>query len=417
MSGAEGGRLGQQSSPVFNTFLVKIASRCNIDCDYCYMYHSVDQSWQRRPRFMSDVTISALSERAAGYARSMSVPHVTFLLHGGEPLLAGMSRIERFVGGVRSAFARLAPDTQLEFSMQTNGTLLTPEWLTLFERIGLTFGVSLDGDRSANDRHRLDHQGRSSFSRVESALRMIEAHPSGKQTFRGILAVMDVRNDPLESFRFLAGFNPPRLDFLFPEGTHDNPPPFVSAGSRNYANWLIPIFDEWFQDERKVRLRLFENLMDVLLGGRSQTEGTGEGHLNLLTIETDGEIEDVDLMKATYEGGGRFVRFGPAPSVHSIEFQELAKSNATLERHRFHTLSGLSETCRMCSASKVCGGGFLPHRWSAARGFDNPSVYCHDLFELIRHIHGRLEESLAELLEAGDITIAHVSAQEKVAWV
>ncbi len=417
MSGAEGRRWGQESSPVFNTFLVKIASRCNIDCDYCYMYHSVDQSWQRRPRFMSNVTMSALTERVADYARLMALPHVTFLLHGGEPLLAGMSRIEGFVGGVRSAFVRQAPDTRLEFSMQTNGTLLTPEWLALFERIGLTFGVSLDGDQSANDLHRLDHQGRSSFSRVEVALRMIEAHPSGKQTFRGILAVMDVRNDPLETFRFLAGLNPPRLDFLFPEGTHDNPPPFVSVGSSNYANWLIPIFDEWFQGGSKVRLRLFENLMDVLLGGRSQTEGTGEGHLNLLTIETDGEIEDVDLMKATYEGGGRFVRFGPAPTVHSVGFQELAKSNGALERHRLHTLNGLSETCRQCPASKACGGGFLPHRWSAARGFDNPSVYCHDLFELIRHIHGRLKESLVPLSDAGAITPAPVSAQEAAAWV
>lgn len=401
MTGA--GVSAEPKAPLFNTFLIKIASRCNIDCDYCYMYHQVDQSWQRRPRFMADDTVRALAEQVAAYARLMELPRVTFLLHGGEPLLAGKARIVAFVEVIRVTFERIAPDTELEFSMQTNGILITAEWLELFERIGLTFGVSLDGDQTANDRHRIDHRGYSSFSGVEAALRLIDTHPSGKQTFRGILAVMDVRNDPLVTFRFLAGFHPPRLDFLFPEGTHDNPPPHISGESSNYANWLIPIFDEWFKTRSKVRLRLFENLMDVLLGGRSQTEGTGEGHLNLLTIETDGEIEDVDLMKATYEGGGRFISTGEAPTIHSTELQALAQSPGTLERHRLHTFAGLSETCRKCPALNGCGGGFLSHRWSSARGFDNPSVYCRDLFELVRHIHGRLAETLLPLLDTGII--------------
>jgi uncharacterized protein len=261
----------EPKAPLFNTFLVKIASRCNIDCNYCYMYHQVDQSWQRRPRFMADNTVMALAKQTAEYARLMELPHVTFLLHGGEPLLAGKARMVAFVDVIRSTFERITPGTKLEFSMQTNGILITAEWLELFERIGLTFGISLDGDKIANDRHRIDHRGLSSFSEVEAALHLINTHPSGKQTFRGILAVMDVRNDPLATFRFLAGFNPPRLDFLFPEGTHDNPPPHVSGESHHYANWLIPIFDEWFKTRSNVRLRLFENLMDVLLGGRSQT--------------------------------------------------------------------------------------------------------------------------------------------------
>ena len=394
----------EPKAPLFNTFLVKIASRCNIDCNYCYMYHQVDQSWQRRPRFMADNTVMALAKQTAEYARLMELPHVTFLLHGGEPLLAGKARMVAFVDVIRSTFERITPGTKLEFSMQTNGILITAEWLELFERIGLTFGISLDGDKIANDRHRIDHRGLSSFSEVEAALHLINTHPSGKQTFRGILAVMDVRNDPLATFRFLAGFNPPRLDFLFPEGTHDNPPPHVSGESHHYANWLIPIFDEWFKTRSNVRLRLFENLMDVLLGGRSQTEGTGEGHLNLLTIETDGEIEDVDLMKATYEGGGRFISTGDAPTIHSIELQALAESPETLERHRFHTFAGLSKICRQCPALSGCGGGFLPHRWSSSRGFDNPSVYCRDLFELVRHIHGRLAETLLPLSDTGIIT-------------
>jgi sulfatase maturation enzyme AslB (radical SAM superfamily) len=38
----------------------------------------------------------------------------------------------------------------------------------------------------------------------------------------------------------------------------------------------------------------------------------------------------------------------------------------------------------------TCGGGYLPHRYSAARGFDNPSVWCADLLALFAHVRARM---------------------------
>ena len=32
---------------------------------------------------------------------------------------------------------------------------------------------------------------------------------------------------------------------------------------------------------------------------------------------------------------------------------------------------------------EICAGGYLPHRFSRANRFDNPSVYCDDLKTLI----------------------------------
>src|ERR671939_380935 len=55
------------STPLVNTFLCKVASRCNLDCDYCYMYHHADQSWRDRPRFMSDETVTAFARNLADY--------------------------------------------------------------------------------------------------------------------------------------------------------------------------------------------------------------------------------------------------------------------------------------------------------------------------------------------------------------
>jgi uncharacterized protein len=364
---------------------------------------------------MSEQTVNAFVNRLADYVCAVELDSVTILLHGGEPLLAGEERLIGFVEKVRAALPSVR---RLKVAMQTNGTLLNERWLSVFEHHNIDFGVSLDGDETANDRGRLDHGGHSSYQRVVDTLRLIGQSPeSQRRRFQGILAVMDVRNDPLQTYQALAQFHPPKLDFLFPEGTHSAPPPFLrigEPGNTPYADWLIPIFNEWFQSENGPRIRLFENLLDVLLSGRSQTEGTGDGSLNLLTIETDGEIEDVDLLKTAYPGAGAILGSAQAANVASHSFQELAESAEANFRHRLHTYAGLCATCRRCPAVRACGGGFLAHRWSLERNFDNPSVYCRDLYKLIRHISSAVGGSLGALEKLGTVNRGLTRLEEEV---
>jgi uncharacterized protein len=167
-----------------------------------------------------------------------------------------------------------------------------------------------------------------------------------------------------------------------------------------YADWLIPIFDEWFSHPGQTGIRLFENLIDVLLGGRSQTDGTGDGSFNLFTIETDGAIEDVDLFKAAYSGAPNLgLPSQPTPNVVSTRFAELTSWPTVIERHRLNMIEGLCQTCRQCPAVEACGGGFVPHRWSAENGFSNPSVYCADLYRLSSHVNRALSIALGPLLK------------------
>jgi len=367
------------------------------------MYHHADQSWRERPRFMSNETIAAFARNLADYVYRQELREVTVLLHGGEPLLAGEERVSYFCNTIRTAME--PGPASVEFAMQTNGVLLTQSWMEVLARFNITFGISLDGDQIANDRHRVDHRGQSSHAEVERGLRVIKASPHG-DLFRGFLSVIDLRNDPITTYRYLLSWGPPRLDFLFPEGTHDNPPPGIAKESEDerrkpapYADWLIPIFDEWLSHPGQTGIRVFENLIDVLLGGRSQTDGTGEGSFNLFTIETDGAIEDVDLFKAAYPGAtGLGSPSQPTPNVATTSFAELTSWPTVIERHRLNLLEGLCQTCRACPAVEACGGGFVPHRWSFRSGFSNPSVYCADLFKLISHVNRVLGVALSPAL-------------------
>src|SRR3954462_331239 len=73
----------------FRQFLLKVHSRCNIACDYCYVYELADQSWQAQPTVMSDQVVERAAERIAGHAATHGLDEVRVILHGGEPLLAG----------------------------------------------------------------------------------------------------------------------------------------------------------------------------------------------------------------------------------------------------------------------------------------------------------------------------------------
>lgn len=54
------------------------------------MYEQVDQSWRSRPMVIALETVGQADERIAEHARDHRVREVRVILHGGEPLLAGV---------------------------------------------------------------------------------------------------------------------------------------------------------------------------------------------------------------------------------------------------------------------------------------------------------------------------------------
>lgn len=53
----------------------------------------------------------------------------------------------------------------------------------------------------------------------------------------------------------------------------------------------------------------------------------------------------------------------------------------------------LSQKCQQCKFMHACGGGYLPHRFSK-NGYDNPSVYCGDLYSMFENMQSVLESHL-----------------------
>lgn len=370
------------SAARITSFLVKVASRCNLDCDYCYVYHHADQSWRVMPRLLSDEHRDAFADRLAEYAAAVGLRRVAVIFHGGEPLLAGVSRLVDFARKVRST----ARDVEVEFGLQTNGLLLTDTVLDGLEAEAISVSLSMDGPREAHDLHRTTRKGRSSFDKVEAALERLKRRPA---VFAGVIAVIDTSVRPEQLLSFFAGHGVPKLDFLLPDSHHDRPPPGRAADPALYERWLIGAFDTWLERYPQLPVRTFEALLDAAVGLPSGTDAFGFGDVSLLSVETDGTWHDLDVFKVAGEGATRLVG-----SVMDTPVQLLASSTAITTHRRLLTRSGLSDVCRMCDVVDVCGGGSVPHRHRAG-GFENPTVYCGEMKALIRHVRTRLAEMFA----------------------
>ncbi|MBT2444314.1 FxsB family radical SAM/SPASM domain protein [Streptomyces sp. ISL-36] len=381
-----------------HSFVLKVHSRCDLACDYCYMYRSADRSWRTQPRTMTPATVARTAERIAEHLSAHGLTEAGVVLHGGEPLLAGDTMLADTVRTLRAA---VGDGVRLRFSLQTNGVRLTERRLDLCGELGIRIGVSTDGGRAAHDRHRRGADGRGSHARVGAALRLLAREPY-RPLFAALLCTIDLRNDPVRTYEELLAQRPPAIDFLLPLGHWRTPPPGLAPGARRtpYADWLWAVFERWYgAPSRETGVRLLDDLMALLLGAAPRTEALGLSPVRYAVVETDGSLAQDDTLRTAYDGAAR-----TGLDVWRHSFDLLLRHPGVAARQ--WGADGLCATCRACPLHPVCGGGHYANRYRPDTGFANPSVYCADLAALIGRVRGRLAEDVAALTPLPTTTTA-----------
>ncbi|MBG0564109.1 FxsB family cyclophane-forming radical SAM/SPASM peptide maturase [Actinoplanes aureus] len=362
----------------FRELVLKVHQRCNLACDYCYVYELADQSWRDRPRTMSDAVRDAALARFAGHARRHRLSGVRIVLHGGEPLLYGPAELARLVRAARDVFP---PGCRVEFSMQTNGVLLDAPTVAVLVEQGISVGVSVDGTPADHDRHRRTRTGRGSFAAVARGLQLLR-RPENRAAYAGLLCTVDPGTDPIACYEQLLTFDPPAIDLLLPHLNWEHPPT-RPPGATPYAGWLIAVFDRWYADRSPVRIRLFDDTISLVLGGDSRSEQIGLSPSGVLVVESDGAIEQVDALKSAYPGA-----CATGLNVIRDELDAALDDPGIVARQIGR--AALSDECQACPAVAFCGGGHYAHRYRPGVGFRAPSVHCADMRAFIRHVYDRV---------------------------
>ena len=216
----------------FRQFIVKLNGRCNLACTYCYVYEMGDESWRSKPKIISAETLDCTARRIAEHATAHQLADVEVVLHGGEPLLYGVSFIDDAVGRLRDA---LPTAIGLSIRLQTNGTLLTKAVLDTLLDTWCQGRELVSTVRPAPT----THDGCMQMVAVVTTRSLrrcgcLRRNPM-RACFPGVLCTIDVTADPVRTYEALAAFSPPQIDFLLP---HANWQIGLLLGTGN--GWRLP---------------------------------------------------------------------------------------------------------------------------------------------------------------------------------
>lgn len=380
-------------APDSASVVLKIASRCNLNCTYCYVYNGRDDAWRNQPRFISE-EIVAQTVRFLSDAPDVGLERLQFVFHGGEPTLTGPARFDGIVSAIREG---LAHKLDVSFAMQTNATLITDEWIDVLSRHDVAVGVSLDGPKELNDRARLTLTSKGSYDAAAAGIaRLVAARDERRISSVGLLCVIVPPADPRALLdHFVDDLGVHVLDFLLPDLTHEDA---IPAGIGDY---LVNLFDAWTaRNDPRVRIRILSSVLSVMLGGRSRMIGFGGESPLAITINVDGTISPDDVL--------RNCGHGVMDTGHTVGASTLASLVASDAFRRIREpLAELPTGCTNCEWAAVCGGGHLVNRYSPENEFNNPSVLCGDLKQLYAHVaryviaHGHLDRLRDALVLGG----------------
>ena len=329
--------------PPLSIMIKPASSLCNMRCKYCF-YHNVTELREVSSfGIMTNETTDNLIKKALAFANGESV---AFAFQGGEPLIAGLDYYKHFVDKVK---AENKLHSQIYFSIQTNGTLVTDEWCEFFHHNNFLVGLSLDGSFEHN-KFRVDEKRENTFYKITNTAEKLKRH---KVEFNILTVLTGHCADNIEEiYRYFRSKGFRYLQFIpclrpFDDDSESE----LYMTNEQYANYLIKCFNLYVKDYVRgqyTSVRYFDNLMHLYLG--NQTEQCGMcGHcMHQFVAEGNGNIYPCDFYCTDEWLLGNI-------NDENENFDTLAHCDKAIEFLR-ESLA-VPEKCKLCKFYPVCRAG------------------------------------------------------------
>src|SRR5579884_3730265 len=285
----EGPATGLGPAPRITSLLIKPASAvCNLDCSYCFYLDREADPYKSLPaRRMSMDTLERMVDTWLFY----SYPNSTFAFQGGEPTLAGLPFFEKLVE-FQKQYGRNGQN--VSNALQTNATLIDDNWAKLFKEYNWLLGVSIDGPEEINDLYRYNKQGRGTWKRVVQSIETLQKH-GVEFNCLCVLSQANVDN-PRELYRFYRSLGVDNIQFI-PLAEFDgngNALPFTITPEQ-YGRFLCEVFDLWWPERRKLRIRIFDNIAEAVAGQKPGNCTMHETCDSYVVVEYNGDVYPCDF--------------------------------------------------------------------------------------------------------------------------
>ena len=345
--------------PRITSLLIKPASAvCNLDCEYCFYLDRAADPYPARPgRRMTVDTLERLVDTYLFY----SYPNSVLAFQGGEPTLAGLPFFEKLVE-FEKRFGRA--NQSVSNALQTNAVLLDKNWCDLFRETNWLLGVSLDGPEEINDLYRFNKDRHGTWKRVMQSVELLKVN---KVEFN-ILCVLSTANveKPKELYRFYRSLGIDNIQFI-PLAEFDglgNRLPFTITAEQ-YGRFMVELFELWWPERRKVRIRCFDNIAEAVAGHKPGTCTMHETCDSYVVVEFNGDVYPCDFF---VESGWKL------GNVNDDSWGEIARRS---KRYSFASKKTIAHPeCQACEWQSLCHGGCPKFRHGPRRQFEDLDYFC-----------------------------------------
>jgi len=380
--------------PAFHVMVKPAGAVCNLDCKYCF-YLSKTKLYPGSGSRMNEDLLEAYIRQ---YINAQRVPEATIAWQGGEPTLMGLDFFKRSVECAKR-YAR--PGMRIQYTLQTNGTLLDDEWCEFFRENNFLVGLSLDGPRELHNYYRVDKVGAPTFDRVMRAARLMQKH---KVEFNVLCTVHAANAEhPLKVYRFFRDELAVRWVQFIPIVERVNPDgsTFLQEGNTvtdrsvkpdQWGKFLVMMFDEWVRrDVGETYVNMFDAALASWVGAPATMCIFDQTCGKALAMEHNGDIYSCD----------HFVE--PRYLLGNIMEQDMTDLVALEKQQKFGNdkRETLPRYCLRCEVRFACNGECPKNRFILTpKGESGLNYLCAGYRAFFNHID-RPMQIMAQLSVAG----------------
>lgn len=128
-----------------NQLVLKLTKGCNLRCTYCYV---MDKDHFQDKYIDFELFKKIIQKAIVDRKKANNKDSFNLTFHGGEPTMIDKNTFFKMCEYASAEFNK--NELPINFSMQTNLTLVDEEWAKLFSRFGVSVGASWDGVDGAN---------------------------------------------------------------------------------------------------------------------------------------------------------------------------------------------------------------------------------------------------------------------------
>lgn len=149
----------EDNLPTF--FMIDFTTKCNLNCVYCLRH------FENEGKSIDYKQLYKICDYIIKYCKKHNISNISFQPWGGEPLI----EIDKIIES-KKRFERAG--INVDYTVQTNGLLLTPENYMKLQDNHIGFGISIDGTSKVHNSHRVDLKGNKTFDRLLKRMETIK---------------------------------------------------------------------------------------------------------------------------------------------------------------------------------------------------------------------------------------------------